>query len=193
MKDSDNVRPMKFYAKSFKFYEGGVTPGDGFDLEVRLDAADASAAAAQGDADSNNALIAAETVRAQAAEATVASNLAAEIVARAAADAVIQADVDQNEADGDAGRAVNAAAVVAEAAARAAADSAESAARAAADAALQLQITNLLSNTDTVALNSLSEIVTAFQGADSTLTGAVAGHESRLAAMEAQLAELTNN
>ena len=47
IKDSDNVRPMKFYAKSFKFYEGGATPGPGYDLKVELDAADAAAASAQ--------------------------------------------------------------------------------------------------------------------------------------------------
>ena len=45
--------------------------------------------------------------------------------------------------------------------------------RQAADAALQTQITNVLSNVDGTALNSLAEIVTAFQEADSNLNGAI--------------------
>ena len=64
IKDSSNARPMKFYAKEFKFYDGGVTPGPGFDLESRLDSADSDAAAAQSKADANESAISAETVRA---------------------------------------------------------------------------------------------------------------------------------
>lgn len=45
--------------------------------------------------------------------------------------------------------------------------------RQAADAALQTQITNVLSNVDGAALDSLTEIVTAFQAADSNLNGAI--------------------
>ena len=192
VKDSNNVRPMKFYAKSFKFYEGGVTPGDGYDLEVRLDDADAAAAAAQADADTNTIAVAAEAVSRIAGDATVSANLNAEIVARAAAVALCQADVDQNEADGDAGRAVNAAAIVSEASARVSGDTAEAAARVAGDAALQLQITNILSNATAGSLDSLAEIVAAFQAADSTLSGTVGAMNTRLLSVEAQLAELTN-
>jgi exonuclease VII small subunit len=60
-----------------------------------------------------------------------------------------------------------------EASTRAAADTAEASARAAADNALQLQINNILNNTDATALNSLAEIVTAFQQADSNLNQAI--------------------
>jgi len=45
--------------------------------------------------------------------------------------------------------------------------------RAAADASLQLQIDNVLSNVDGTALDSLTEIVSAFQSADSSLNGAI--------------------
>ena len=80
---------MKFYAKEFKFYKGGSAPGPGYDLEARLDSADSDAAAAQSKADANESAISAETVRAQAAEATNAANLSSEIVARAAAVAAV--------------------------------------------------------------------------------------------------------
>lgn len=45
--------------------------------------------------------------------------------------------------------------------------------RAAADALLQTQIDNVLSNVDGAALDSLTEIVSAFQAADSSLNGAI--------------------
>ena len=57
---------------------------------------------------------------------------------------------------------------------------------------LQTQISNILSNTDETALNSLAEIVTSFQSADGTLTGAVAGHGSRLTTAEADISYLQN-
>jgi hypothetical protein len=66
-----------------------------------------------------------------------------------------------------------AAADTAEASARAAADTAEASARAAADSNLQTQINNILSNTDPAALDSLTEIVAAFQAADSSLNNAI--------------------
>jgi len=72
------------------------------------------------------------------------------------------------------------AADAAEAAARQAADTtlqtninAEASARQAGDAALQTQINNILSNTDATALNSLAEVVAAFQAADNNLNGAI--------------------
>ena len=53
-----------------------------------------------------------------------------------------------------------------------------------AESGLQTQISNILSNTDATALNSLAEIVTEFQNADSTLTGVVGGHGTRLTDLE---------
>ena len=103
VKDSNNVRPMKFYAKSFKFYEGGATPGPGYDLKVELDAADAAAAAAQSKADTNE------------------TGLAAAIAARIAGDSGLQTAVDAESARAGAAEAVNAAAVAAQAVSDAAA------------------------------------------------------------------------
>jgi hypothetical protein len=53
-----------------------------------------------------------------------------------------------------------------------------------AEAGLQSQISNVLSNTDATALNSLAEIVTEFQNADSTLSGVIGGHGTRLTDLE---------
>ena len=121
IKDSHANRPMKFYGKEFKFYKGGAAPGPGFDLESRLDGADSAASAAQSKADSNETAISDEVVDRTAAVATVAANLQSEINSRATAIAAVQADVDQNEADGDAARLVISQSVTAEASARAAA------------------------------------------------------------------------
>jgi len=53
-----------------------------------------------------------------------------------------------------------------------------------AESGLQTQISNILSNTDSAALNSLAEIVTEFQNADSTLSGVIGGHGTRLTDLE---------
>ena len=192
VKDSNNVRPMKFYAKSFKFYEGGLTPGDGYDLEERLDGADADAAAAQSKADGNETDLAAETVSRVAGDATQAANLTAEIVARAAAVAGVQAEVDAEEAKRASEDVILAASVATEVAARIVDVNAEQARAEAAEVALQAQITSILSNADPASLDSLSEIVAAFQAADSTLSGTVGSMNTRLLAAEATLAELLN-
>lgn len=54
--------------------------------------------------------------------------------------------------------------------------------RAAADASLQTQINNVLSNVDGTALDSLTEIVSAFQAADSSLNGAITALSTGLTA-----------
>lgn len=60
-------------------------------------------------------------------------------------------------------------------------------------AALSSQVTNILSNTDSAALDSLSEIVAAFQSADSTLTGAVAQNSSDISATNARTAGISTS
>ena len=53
-----------------------------------------------------------------------------------------------------------------------------------ADAGLQTQINNILSNTDPAALDSLAEIVNAYQSADNVFTAAVAANGTAIAAEE---------
>ena len=191
-KDSDNVRPMKFYAKDFKFYDGGAVPGPAFDLKVRMAAADSAAASAQSKANSNESDLAAETVSRVAGDATQAANLTAEITARATAVAAVQAEVDAEESKRASEDVLIVASVSAEAAARILDVNTEQSRAEAAEAAIQAQISSILSNATAGTLDSLAEIVAAFQAADSTLSGTVGSMNTRLLAAEATLAQLLN-
>ena len=64
---------------------------------------------------------------------------------------------------------------------------AESSARAAADVSLQGQIDFIKTNTDSAALDSLAEIVAAFQNADADLVGSVASNGASIASLEADM------
>ena len=121
----------------------------------------------------------AEQARAEAAEGVLQGNINAEQAAREAADADLQSQIDNLEiaASGD---------VSLEQAARIAADAAEAAARQAADADLQSQINNILSNADPAALDSLSEVVAAFQSADGDLNSAISALGSSASSALAQ-------
>ena len=113
-----------------------------------------------------------EQTRALAAEADIFEQMAeadsAESTARSAADDALQAGID------------------AEAAARGAAIDAEAAARGSKDAELEAMINDIISNVDPSAIDSLSEVVSAFQDADGDLNDAMTAllgeHSSALAA-----------
>jgi hypothetical protein len=123
-----------------------------------------------------------------AADSALRTDLDAEVTARIAA---IAQELSARQAADSAEQSARVAADLAEQSARIAADSAEQSARIAADAGLQSQmdaevsarsaadtnlqnqINNILSNTDPAALDSLSEIVTAFQNADSNLNNTI--------------------
>lgn len=129
-----------------------------------------------------------------------AGDLAAETAARESADNALDARLDTLEGADT----VEGSVAKAEKDAKDHADSivaTEQAAREAADTSLQNQINDILANTDPAALDSLSEIVTAFQQADSDLTDAITSvlgtHTSELnaevAAREAADATLQSN
>jgi len=105
--------------------------------------------------DLNDAVVAEESTRASA-DSTLQSNIDAEASARSFEDAILQGNIDSEES-----------------------------ARIAGDASLQSQINDIISNVDPLALDSLSEIVTAFQDADSDLNDAITAvlgtHTSELA------------
>jgi hypothetical protein len=116
---------------------------------------------------------AAELVRAQAAELVLTNAVAAEATTARAAELVLT-----NNLSSEVTRAT--AAEAAELARATAAETVlqtnitnEEAARIAGDLALGVRIDNALSNIDPTALDSLTEIVSAFQAADSTLNGAI--------------------
>lgn len=97
--------------------------------------------------------LAAEVTRAQGAEAAIASDLAAEITRATGVEAGIAADLAQELLD-----------------------------RAAADTSLQNQINFITNNTDPAAIDSLTEIVSAFQTADGNLNQAITNLSSQLSA-----------
>ncbi len=111
----------------------------------------AKAAVAQDIAD---AVAAEATIRA-AADTTLTSDLAAETAARAAADTALQTSLDTEVT-----RATNR-------------ENAMESAFQSADTAINTRIDNVLSNVDSEALNSLAEIVTAFQDADDALSASI--------------------
>jgi len=118
----------------------------------------AKAAVAQDIAD---AVAAEATIRA-AADTTLTSDLAAETAARAAADTALQTALDTEVT-----RATNRE------------NSMESAFQSA-DTAINTRIDNVLSNVDSEALNSLAEIVTAFQDADDALSASIITNASAI-------------
>jgi hypothetical protein len=139
--------------------------------------------------------LAAEVTRATAAEAAlqvsiddvdgyaqdIRNDLDQEILDRAAGDAAeasaraaaISAEASARAAAISAEEAARIAGDAAEASARAAAISAEEAARIAGDQNLQAQINNVISNVDPAALDSLTEIVAAFEAADQNLNNTI--------------------
>lgn len=104
----------------------------------------------------------------ESSKATVAA-LNTEVARATAAESALDSDISVNAA----GIATNAAAIAQEVIDRTTAD-----------AALQSQIDFIEANTDPAALDSLSEIVAAFQAADSSTLGVVNSNTSRIAALE---------
>ena len=90
-----------------------------------------------------------------AADNSIASGLSSELVARASADTSIAADLSS------------------ELVARASAITSEASDRVAGDVSLQNQIDFITNNTDAAAIDSLTEIVSAFQSADGDINGAI--------------------
>lgn len=122
---------------------------EGSNLYYTADRANADVAA-QIDAD-----VLVETQRAQAAETLLQNNIDAEASARAQADVTLQANITAEETR-----------------AKAREDSIE-AAYIAADTALQSQLNNFINNVDSDSLDSLAEIVEAFQNADDALSASI--------------------
>ena len=141
------------------------------------------------DADSKlDAALKAEETRALAAEGANTVSINAEIANRLAGDSDLQVSL-----DAEVSRAVAAEGVLtSNVSINAASIVTESNSRQSADANLQSQIDFITSNTDSAALDSLTEIVSAFQSADGTLTGLVSQNQTDIATNASGLAaELT--
>ena len=120
------------------------------------------------------------------AQAAVASDIAAAVLVETnratAAEGVNTTAIAAEETRALAAEGVNATAIAAEETRALAAEGAIDTAYKAADASMQTQINNIISNTDPAALDSLSEIVTAFQSADSVFTSGIAANAAAITA-----------
>ena len=144
----------------------GTTDSDTSSLQSQLTAEIARATAAEG---VNASAISSETSRATAAEAGLSSDIVTEAATRIAAD---DAEISAR--------------TIADAALQSAID-AEVVRATGAEAGLQSAIDFVKQNTDPAALDSLTEIVAAFQNADSNISGVVSSNTTRIGALESGL------
>ena len=144
----------------------GTTDSDTSSLQSQLTAEVARATAAEV---VNASAISTETSRATAAESGLSSDISTETAARIAAD-----------------DAETSARTTADAALQSAID-AEVARATGAESGLQSAIDFVKQNTDPAALDSLTEIVAAFQNADSNISGVVSSNTTRIGALESGL------
>ena len=165
-----------------------------FDLESRFDAleTDNSASVNAAAISTLQADLANEQVARQSGDTSNSNLITAEVNNRVSAVQIVQQNLDAEAVTARAAESANASAVSAEESARISGDAAEAARALAAEAALGVRIDNVLSNSDPASLDSLSELLTAFQSADSTLQGSIAGALARIQTLEDQLSELTS-
>ena len=194
IKSFDQSRDLEFEAGAYKF-KYGTDLGSSFDLKDRFDDAEADIAALQADQGvaNNAAAIAAEIVDRTAADTGLQNQITAEISARATAVQAVADALDVQEAKQVQDDVDQASALAAEASARASADADEETRALAAEAGLQAQITNILSNTDPAALDSLAEILSHISTEDATLATSIATLQAKVDDLEDKLDELTNS
>lgn len=168
-----------------------------------LDTAAASLAAAineiHGEVNSAVSSIGVEVTRATTAEGANSVAIANEATARSAADSDLQVSIvneTSTRSDADSDLQVS---LAAELVARAAGDTTlqsnintEVALRVSGDTSLQSQINSIVSNTDPAALDSLTEIVAAFQSADGTLQGLVTSNNDSIVTLNNKVDVIEN-
>ena len=184
----------KFDFGSYKFRKTEGAEQVYYDLETRFvalesDSSSATNAAAITQLQSD---LAAEAVSRQSADTSNSNAITAEVSARTTAVAAVQSALDVQEAKQESDKAAHEAAIAQEVSDRQAAVAAEAASRATDIAGLQSQITNVLGGALAEDLNSLSEIISAYQAGDTTLANQAAGMLSRISALESVVNELTN-
>ena len=180
---------MEFASYKFKKADDSF-----FDLETRFDALESDTGVATNAAAiaALQADLAAEQVARQAADTSNSNSISAEVSARVAAVAGVQSALDAQEAKQETDKAGHEAAIAQEISDRQAAVAAEAASRASDVAGLQSQITNVLGGALAEDLNSLSEIIAAYQAGDTTLANQAASMLQRIADLEAVVNELTS-
>ena len=166
-----------------------------FDLEARFDsletdntAANNSSAIATLQAD-----FATEQIARQSGDVANGNLITAEVSNRVAGDQTLQAAIDSEAATARAAEQAVDGKVDQEVIDRAAAVSAEQARAEAAEAALGVRIDNVLSNADPAVLDSLSELLSAYQAADTSLGDSITAALARISTLESQMSELTSS
>ena len=180
---------MKMKFSSYEFYEGASY----FDLGSRFSALESSTVGSDNAAQiaQLQADLAAEHVARQAADTQNSNSISAEISQRATAVQAVQDALDVQEAKQQTDKDASDAALQQEISDRQTSVSAEELRATQAEAALGVRIDNIISNTDAASLDSLSELLTAFQNADSSLSDSIAAALVRLTAVENKLDALT--
>ena len=191
----EGAQDFKIDFASYKFKKSTGATREYYDLESRFVAIETDSSAA-----TNAAAIAqlqtdlaAEAVSRQSADTTNSNAISAEVSARATAVQAVQDALDVQEAKQETDKAAHEAAIAQEVSDRQTAVAAEAASRAADVASLQGQITAILGGALAEDLNSLSEVISAYQSGDTTLANQAAGMLTRLDAIEAILAQLTDH
>ena len=136
--------------------------------------------------------LAAEAVSRQSADTSNSNLITAEVNNRVTAVSGAQANIDAEAVTARAAESANVSAVSAEESARIAAVASEASRAAAAEVALGVRIDNVLSNADPASLDSLSELLTAYQAADSSLSNSITAALARIQILEDQVSELTS-
>ncbi len=180
------------FVADFAKYEFTKADDSVFDLEVRFNALETDSTGATNAAaiTALQAADAAEAVTRQAADTANANAIVAETNARVAADAVVQAALDTQEAKQATETAANAAAVTAEASSRAAGDSAENVRALAAEVALGVRIDVLIGAAVPANLDSLREILDHISAEDGALLASINENAAQAAENKERLDEL---
>lgn len=136
--------------------------------------------------------LAAEQVARQSADTSNSNLITAEVNNRTTAVQGVQSAVDAEAVTARAAEAANASAISSEESARISAVAAEASRAQAAEVALGVRIDNVLSNADPASLDSLSELLSAFQSADNSLQTSITNALARIQTLEDQVSELTS-
>jgi hypothetical protein len=192
---------IKFYCPDFVVRKKDAVPANEVDVSVfgKFDSLDTDISSGFA---SRDVTIAAQAATAAALAVTVASNKtaddladAAEISARTSADTALAATATANKAAQDAGFGSATAARAADKASVLAAVQTEEDARVAAITSVQASIALVLNNASTGAIDSIAELVTAFDGLaaeDTSIAALITSLTSRMTAAEGVLAQLLN-
>ena len=187
----EGAQAGKFDFESYQFKEGATyfnLASRFSSLETDTTGSDNAAAITQLQAD-----LASETVARTAADTTLTNSVSAEVSARASGDQALQQALDAQELKQETDRQNSDNLIAQEAVDRAASVSAEEARAMAAESALSTRIDNVISNADPASLDSLSELLTAYQAADSSLGDSIAAALVRIQALEDKISELTDD